>query len=364
MNKFAALLLSRQALRPDGSAPWIRACAEAVAWLQSEHYGIVSSTGMQTWELVTALASRHKMPLRLMVPVGSEREMIIARAAYTLHFALERDLVEFLPVTVGDDRTLLMAKRDAAVVESADLLVPISLRPDGGMTELVKAAEGVGRPVERRFAVPYNPEHEPLKLELDRSALNEELEKFDEAYLIHWTRAANHAWPDERLIHYYCDIVNSRAWPHSGFDTLKRIIDTGRLIASARHMPARIATVSFSALRPAEALPLMKWRARYSQMTFEPYGIGLRSDLAYRMGIQAVHYYDSQSAPPTDTDKVWLWQSRGTVGDWTAEREYRCRGDLVLRAIPDDSLILFCRTAAEAEELRRRYPYRAISFFL
>lgn len=362
MKKFAALLISRQALRPDGATPWVRACVEAVDWLKSKQYGIVSSTGMQTWELVTALAAQEKLPLRLFVPVGAEREMIVARATYTLHFGLEREWVEFVPVIGGEDRVRSMARRDAAVVETSDLLMPISVRPDGGMTELLKAAESNGRTVERKFEVPYDTGHEPLKMEITADAVSEELKDFEDDYLIHWTRAANHAWPDERLMEYYGDVVRSKSWARSGFLTLRRILDSGRLIASSRHMPARIATVSFSGLRPIEVLPLMKWRARYSQMTFEPYGIGITRELASRLGIRAVKYYDRHNTLSMDPNQVWLWQSRGTVSDWTAEREFRCRGDLILRGIAEDAVVLFCHTPAEAEELRRSYRFHVVPF--
>jgi len=362
MKKFASLLLSRQALRPDGTTPWVQACAKAVGWLKSKQYGIVSSTGMQTWELATALASMQKVPLRLFVPVEAEREMIVARATYTLHFALDREWVEFIAIEGGEDRMRSMAKRDAAVVEKSDLLVPISVRPDGGMAELLKAAETNGRKAERRFEVPYDPGDEPRKMEVDVEGVSEELRDFGDDYVIDWTRATSHAWPDERLIEYYGDVVKSQSWARSGFLTLRRILDTGRLIASSRHMPARVATVSFSGLRPFEVLPLMKWRARYGQMTFEPYGIGIARELAFRIGIWPVKYYDRQDTLAMDPKQVWLWQSRGIISDWTVEREFRHRGDLMLRMIAADAIVLFCHTPVEAEELRRLYPYRVVSF--
>lgn len=363
MDKFAAILLSRQALRPTGAAPWVRECVRAIEWIKQERMGVVSSVGMQTWELITALASINKIPLRLMIPVNNEREMLVARATYALHFGLDREIVEFVPVIGDDDRSRQLALRDATVVRKADVLVPVSLRQDGSMVSLIAGAETDGKEIWRQFTTPYEPNHDALKVDYDGHQLTDEIRDFDEDYLIHWTRAANHAWPDERLIDYYSALINSQSWPRSAFETLRRIVESSRLIASSLHMPSRIATVSFSALRPVEALPLMKWRARYSQMTFEPYGIGLPTELAERSGVKAVHYYDRNDALDMDPARVWLWQSRGAISDWTAEREHRHRGDLMLRAIPPEAVILFCRTREEAAELSRRYHHRVIPFF-
>ena len=362
MIRHAAVLLSRQPLRPTATTPWVAAAVRAVRWLKENDWGLVSSTGLQTWELLTALASLERIPLKLILPVTSQSEYLVARASQTLQFALDRSLVHFMAPSDSHNRTAVMAQRDQAVVDGAELLVPVSIRSGGTMAELLTQAEASGRPVERRFATEYQAEGPALKLSLEGMPLPHEIETFADDLVIHWTRATSYAWPQERLIEYYNDILNSESWPRSGFRTLKRILDHRRIIASPRHMPSNIPTVSFSALRPSEAVPLMKWRARYGHMTFEPYGIGLRKSEAEAVGILPVTYYDREEEPEIDPAQVWQWQSKGIITDWTAEEEYRFAGDVSLVGLAPDAVTLFCLNGAEAVELRGRYPYRVLSF--
>lgn len=362
MIRYAAVLLSRQPLRPTATTPWVAAAVRAVRWLKENNWGLISSTGLQTWELLTALASLERIPLKLILPVAGQSEYLVARASQTLQFALDRSLVHFVAPTESSSRTALMAVRDGAVVDAADLLVPVSIRSGGTMAELLEKAEAEGRPVERRFATDYQAEGPSLKLSLEGMPLPHEIESFTDDLVIHWTRATSYSWPQERLIEYYIDIIKSDTWPRSGFNTLRRILDSRRIIASPRHMPNNISTVSFSALRPAAALPLMKWRARYGHMTFEPYGIGLRRSEAEAAGILPVTYYDREEDPKIDPAQLWQWQSKGIVTDWTAEEEYRYPGDVTLVGMAPDAVTLFCLNGAEAAELRSEYPYRVLPF--
>jgi len=97
-------------------------------------------------------------------------------------------------------------------------------------------------------------------------------------------------------------------------------------------------------------------------MTFEPYGVGIDPDHAAALEIVPVQYYDREDRPEMPERDWWQWQSRGTITDWTAEKEHRCRGDLLLRGLPENAVTLFCRTPDEAEQLRLGYPHRVIPF--
>ena len=68
-GKKAAILLSRQPLRPTRTSPWVKRTVEAVEWVRENNLILISSVGMQTWELVTALVSMYSLPLRLHLPV-------------------------------------------------------------------------------------------------------------------------------------------------------------------------------------------------------------------------------------------------------------------------------------------------------
>ena len=106
----------------------------------------------------------------------------------------------------------------------------------------------------------------------------------------------------------------------------------------------------------------MRWRARYRQMSFEPYGVGIRREIALSAGIESVQYVDRLSASSAPDDKGWLRQSRGQKSDWRQEKEYRYRGDFALRQIKPEGLVLFCRTNDEAERLRQSFGLKVIPF--
>jgi len=355
MSGFGAILLSRQPLRPTGASAWVRQSLRAVRWLHDRQSGLVSSVGMQTWELLTALASDLRMPVLLVIPACSRDDFWRECDQAMADFNLKPGLTEFGPALAegGADRAVNLLRRDRLVVEKADILLPLSLRTNGNMVSLLTEAESTAHKVDRRFEIGCPGRASGLKYNLCGEPLNPALDEATGRYLIHWTRGTSNPWPGERKISLYRAVIQSTRWPRSAFDTLKRIASMRKLVASGRHMPDRTPTVSFSGLAPQEVIPLMRWRARYGEMSYEPFGIGIERSLAAELGIREVHYCDGRSRRRVPVDERWCWQSSGTITDWRAEKEYRYRGDLKLDGIPAESLALFCMTAAEAEELRR-----------
>lgn len=365
MAQFAAILLSRQSLRPNGQTPWVKQVVAAVAWLKKNNYGLTGSTGLQTWELLTAMAAREKLPLRLFVPLADPEEFPTECDSLTFQFDLDPELTELIPV-YGSDKppspTSLMVRRDRLVVKQADLLVPVSVREDGGMANLLTVAKAFGRDIHRDFEIRHEERNDPLSFDFKGHPINPELKDFEESFVIHWTRGTNGPWPGERLADLYADILASSSWPRSGLATLQRIAQHQRIVASYRHMPAGTATVSFSKLSPMEAVPLMTWRSRYRQMSFEPYGIGFKEAVAESSGIRPVIYTDG-TVDSAHVEDRWLRQGKGKITDWRQEKEYRIRGDFSFGGMSDKDIALFCKNPGEAEELRARFPYRVIPMF-
>jgi hypothetical protein len=154
-------------------------------------------------------------------------------------------------------------------------------------------------------------------------------------------------------------MLSSNTWPREALATLKRIIQSGKILASSRHMPGKVPTVSFSSLTPLEVIPLIRWRARYAEMSFEPYGIGIERTTALESGVRPVIY--GANADTADCEN-WLCQSPGNITDWRNEKEYRCLGDFQLDALPSDKLTLFCRFAEEVEALERKFGVKTYWF--
>jgi len=321
--------------------------------------GVISSVGMQTWELVTAVTSDLDLPVKLILPlsVGPDFDTQCEQILY--EYGLNPSRTEFLPVSGRDN---LMLQRDRAVFEMADLLLQVSVSKTGSMAKRLQQVDSDNSTIDDRFQIPYRQRREAIKVDLDPDRLSDEIVNQGDDYLIHWTRGISHPWPGEKMIDFYRAIVQSDHWPRSGLATLERIVDSQTVLASSRHMPEGAMTVSFSALRPSEVVPLMRWRARYGEMSFEPYGVGLVREIAEELGILPVDYYHSDDKKRIHADSVWLSQSRGKITDWRGEKEYRHLGDLALERVPPEAIALFCRTSSEAERLRRRYPYRVVSF--
>ena len=308
---------------------------------------------MPTWELVCAVAALYRLPQTVYIPATDAASFQQSVRQCRTEFCLEPELADFVPVYTNSDRPTraeLMAARDDAIIAHADILAPVSLRPQGRLEARLKSAAAGTRVVER-FRIPYERREEPLSYRPDKIRTNPALASLGDRYLFHWTRAVNHCWPDESSLTYYASILTSTEYPRRAVDTLLHILMQGRIIASARHMPIGASVVSFSGLPPAAALPLMRWRARYGEMSFEPYGIGIDRRCAESAGIVPVEYFDRAGVEMPPDDERWRRQSSGVRTDWRLEQEYRHRGDLCLSSVPPEALVAVCRCRAEAKKI-------------
>ncbi len=361
--KDVAVLLSRQPLRPTGSAPWIRAVAAAADRIKRHGLHWLTSVGMSTWEFQVAYAGLNQMKQTVFISAADRNEYEARKKLVAEDFELNPDLTEFKSVIPPHrlSRERLMKTRDEMIVNRADILMPVSIRPKGTMSRLLTSSGRTTKTIDRDFEISYRQRSQPLTYEIDSRRLNLKLHAIGGRYLTHWTRAANKAWPDESSLDYWSDILDSDTYPRSALDTLKYILISGKLIASSRHMPRQMPTVSFSALPPLDVVSLMRWRARYREMSFEPYGLGIEEQYGLRLGLRPVIYYDRLSTDEIADEDMWLTQSRGKKTDWRQEAEYRYPGDLDIGSIPHEHLIAFCYLPDEAAQIEEMFDVRCIS---
>lgn len=356
----ASILISRRHLRPHAGLPWVVALQEAVAFLRENEFRLLTSVGMQTWELQIVAALQAKVPVELLVPIFLNENPDEKCAWVRNQFGLScGERIHLLASDVGEHKHILMKRRDRAIVEMADRVFPLAIRPGGTLGQLItKYPEGK---VDERFLVPHSREPNRVSYSLDPDFFSDQLRQLSTSYLIHWTRAANGPWPDETLANYYRAILGSVRYPRGGFDTLRHILSTERIRSSNRHMPKGVLAVAFSGRAPEEMATLMRWRSRYRQMSFEPYGIGIEKKWALDNGIQPVQYVETISKGTPD-EAQWLLQSKGSISDWRNEDEYRHLGDFRLCDVPPEKLIAFCRSPLEAEKITREFGLRTIPF--
>ena len=364
IQRSAAILLSRQPLRPSGADAWVKQTRNAILWVKANSLVLHSSIGMQTWELITALASSEGIPLTLLIPAPTEEYREMRRVALK-QFHLDKENVTFraLLPDKGEvyDKHKFMQERDRLIVRNADVLLPLSIRPDGQMSRLLAEGRDEGKPIIGSWKVEYETREKTLGYSIRDEHLTDEIRRCGDEYLVHWTRGSNSPWPTEDAIDYYLAIVRSKSYPRSGLDTLCSIVEKRKIVASSRNMPEHTPTVSFSCLPPRELAGLITWRARRRLMSFEPYGIGLEREYASKLGIQPVRYYNRDSDRPSDVP-VWLTQSTGVKTDWRQEREYRNKGDFEFSEIPKDKLVCFTRTEGQATQLQDATGIRTIGF--
>ncbi len=367
MSKSAAIILSRQCLRPSLSEPWVRKLCEAVRFVKRENLTLISSAGSRNWEIITACAVLNDVPLKLLLPVSGNSSFELLKSKIFRQFCLSASRVKFDRINSksSSDPThaQLASIRDETIIDQADILMPVSVRPGGNMSKLLLKSDADGKTIVKAFETEYEKKKSKLGYQIDSSALSEKLKALDGSYLIHWTRATNSRWPDENDLEFYRMIFGSDKYRRTAFDTLRKILTGKSIIASSRNMPSNVKTVCFSALVPEEAIRLMKWRRRYNQMSFEPFGIGIERNYAIAHGIKEVRYYQPSQKKPRDGQHSWWWQSVGKKTDWRIENEFRHKGDFNFSKVPEDKRLIFCHYKSQANFIKNQTGLRAMSFY-
>jgi len=355
--KSIAILNSRQNLHPLGSDLWIKNTKQAVRKLIGQDVTVLTSVGMKTWELLIYLAVKYKIKQRIYVPITSEQKNIDVIAYYTNQFQLSPESTDFCFFEVDDlkkDKSFFQKERDRLIINDADIIYPISIRQDSTLKLLYSKCKVAQAVVDKHFTINYIKNQKSYKYEIDKSKLNPKIDKQLENYLIHWTRTTNGPWPDEIFYDYYKTIVSSKKeYAHSAYDTLLRILSEKKLRASSRHYRKGISAVAFSELKPSDAISLMKWRARYHEMSFEPFGIGIKKNTAGKIGIRKVIYGDRKIFGSLGAIDKPYYQSIGTKGFWIPEKEWRFIGDIDLSKINKDDLKIIVWNQEEIATLKK-----------
>ena len=373
---YATILNSRQTKTPVGDDPWVIATLAAIQDAANRGYTIVSSLGLNTWELVTWAAGQCGGRTLVYVPYPYEKnidcktdtgglgpESLSAIILY--EFDLNPSRTEFhfqAPPSRPGTKKTFWPDRDRTIIGLADILYPVSMRPGGNLESLI-AGTAANKEIRDKFRVTYQKGRRPAILP---SAAGHSCLTFPDTqweYITHWTRAANGKWPGETAAQYYHDVAHSGGlYARSALFTLKRILDEHVLRATHRNIRGGFPVVSFTSLKPPEAIKLMRWRKRYVRWSFEPYGIAIKKEVAQSCrpviyGVPADYNRLNESDRP-------FFQNIGTRGgDWMPENEWRHLGDLDLSTIPQEAVKIFIRSPDELPELARFSPMQMAAIF-
>lgn len=336
-SRKVVLLNSSQGKQPTGSDLWVRGTLRAAEAYAREDYVLLSSVGLNTWELTCWAAGNFGIPQIIAVPDDGSRSLEAVFRGTVDDFALERETVclMFLPSKPGKPKSF-WEHRDRKLTDLAQLLVPIGVKR-GGRIDSILRESGRSERTDTHFRAecsgprPRDAPSLPRKEDIRRN-----LDTLFSEFLIHWTRASDGPWPGETRADYYKAVAESDGeYPRSGERTLERIVREKRIRASSWRIRGGHPVVSFTSLPPSEAVHLMRWRKRYARYTVEPYGIAVREDVATAAGTRPVEYIPSEEAVQSVPD--YLVQGKGAKAEWPLEREYRHLGDFDLAAQPDGS---------------------------
>lgn len=352
-RRSALILNSSQTKRPAGTDQWIVNTAAAVSWAIGQNLRVIASYGLNTYELVTAIAGEYGADVLLI----AHRPDIVDESRFAellSDFGLHTRRTEFATVpSESSSPKSWWKKRDRMAVEMADVILPVSINPDGKLSRIL-AMEAVRDKIESKFRVDYSPQPSDKFSPIPEDSLVlDPSERFD--YITHWTHSFDKPWPDESSAEFYMSIVNSGPeYSHSALNTLRHVLQSRTLFGSSRHMRDDIRAVGFSELHPAEAVNLMKWRRRYVRPTFEPYGIAIEKSCAEVVGIRPVIYGNKVDYQKLSEIERPYFQSEGEkYGDWKPEREWRYIGDLDLTSVPPDRMKVIVRKRSEIERIAK-----------
>lgn len=357
--KTAAILNSRQSKFPVGDDPWIQKTVEAVDYACRRGLALLTSIGMNTWELSLALAARCRMPVIIVIPDSSSDERprpddLIRR----FHLDSSRSGFIFLKSETGRGRKAGWLTRDGMIVHRADMLIPVSIRPGGSLAGLID----YNASVIRDYAIPYE-KPKRNRPQYQHHRLNPAVRDGD--LLVHFTRTTGSPWPDETAFDYYIALIESgEEYCRSAAHALKHILDRGLIFGSGRHIRSGIRAVGFTHLSDDSCLNLFRYRPRLVNPYFEPYGIGIDRHVAEDIGVRPVVYGPAEVYDQLPDEDKPYYQNIGSCGRrWTSENEWRYVGDFDLRHVPDNFLHVIVPTASDAARFAKISPFAAEALF-
>ena len=345
------ILNSAHSKYPEGSDSWIQATVRAVRSLAEQGAHILCSTEPSPWDIVTYLAGINSMSIRLIIMAGDDetgyREFERLRDEFTL------DKIRTSPLFLGEQcprrHKNAWKFRDRFALENADVVYPVSIRP-GGRLDTLLSENNAGAEIRNSFSIPWSVQKQKTR----RGFTGHSLNPFPPGnWLVHWSRASKGPWPGEKAWEFYRDLIaHPDIYVRSAYETLIRILTEQKIRGSSWHLPAGRFAVSFTSLEPENAVQLMRWRKRFVQYTFEPYGIGIKRNVLAEMGGFEVRY----EKPPHDVSagKNIFYQSPGERGDWTKEKEWRVPGDCKLDEIDRNDMLIIVPDKSFAEKVQPR----------
>ena len=303
---------------------------------------------------------------------------------------------------LGSNDSLETAVRDQQLVQQADEILVLGVRPHGNIQHLLTARLQAGRlgvvlvdlphlqsdTVRRELlelgATLWRPPSAwtaPLQNPADRENLSRQPTTPDSSLLTlaalpipaihpvltHTTRACPGPWPEQSPEEYLDHLLAGHPHAeHSALNTLLRIVTQRRLIASSRTIRGGYPMVSFTAVPVRELPALRRFNGHRHRWDFEPYAIVIHRDVLINAGAQPAIYGDDACWSKLNDSRRPYFQFSGhrecdnttpRQRDWTLEQEWRHPGDLHLADLPQQGVMILVPDTAAARKLQPHSPW-------
>ncbi|MCP4583011.1 MAG: hypothetical protein GY839_15490 [candidate division Zixibacteria bacterium] len=349
-RRLAVILNSRQTKTPCGNDPWISGTAKAVRYAVDNGQTLVTSTGMNTWELICWATGYFSGDQVIVSSIKSADEIDQTIENIINDFGLKANHTGWIfyeATAKARSAKVDWPTRDKLAISLAENILPISVRSGGNLDRLIKRYSTDNKKIITDFRTQYMIKRRDMEFKPDQIKTSIPRRKWD--YITHWTRTCHGRWPGESSASFYNRLLKSNdRYPNCGLATLKNIIEERTIRASANNLRHNLKGVAFSSLHPQDVLPLMRWRKRFVRWNFEPYSIAISRQAAVKAGIQPVIYGKPELyARLAESDKPYFQSEGVDGGDWREEKEWRYLGDFDLSAIRCEDIMVIVHKSYE-----------------
>ncbi|MFC2170674.1 hypothetical protein ACFLQJ_01700 [Calditrichota bacterium] len=366
-----AILNSRQSKYPHGADKWVENTVKAVFQAVQNGYTILTSTGMKTWELVLWAATESLGNVVILTGINQkESRLRLQENLHTIIHDFNLNQADCLFIPYDETGAGLKSKeswhlRDDWIIHTAGKLMPVAIRKDGFMSSRIQEASTSDK-CDFSFKIQYRANKHVFPSVPEKEEVRHALSKIIWNHAVHWTRSNSEPWIGEKKSDFYSALVNSGTeYCRSAHATVMKILEDGCIRGTTWHMPGSKPMVSFSALRPYDFLPMMKWRKRYVRREFEPYGIAVRKDLLQKLGAQPVAYGERSVLKSINSRERLFFQTVNPDGeDWSREEEWRLLGDFEFDSVDLNDLIIFVLDHNEVEKVKEKFDGNVIPLSL
>lgn len=393
VGRTTSIVSSRLGRELDRLDPIFGVFRAAISQLDPQQQCLLSVAGTTMHRYVTRASELFRVPLRKVVtPRSSTPLHRWAKSCLDLIDGSEANLETpcFVSNPLGERRAEYPLPDEIEVLGSNQLLV-LHARKNGNLHALLQdrlrhesntrtfvaigddklVSEGLRNELMDQGAVGWF----PAGLEegaLPRPVGNQSAPVLDrlenqDRYLIHCTRRAKGAWPDQ-ADHEFLDelILGAASRDRSCFAALTRIVRMRRLLGTNDAIRDKTSVVSFTGAQLDELSSMRTFRSHRGRWDFEPYGLAIDRRALVAVGAREVIYGDDATWDAMSADDRPLFQrvdqALGAI-DWSVEKEWRVIGDVDLSVLSSENAIVFVPTRDEAEQLAQvsKWPVVALN---